>query len=87
MNPVSRILASLFAILVIVGAFIFGIFVLAGVAVLGLLGWVVFSIRRWWLRRSGAVPASEEPTQARSEPAQQSEIIEAEYTVISRRRE
>lgn len=83
MNPVSKVLASLFAILVVVGAFIFGMFVLAAVAVLGLVGWIVFSIRRWWLRRTGHEPVS----QTQSEPSGQSEIIEAEYTVISRRHE
>ncbi len=81
MNPISRIIASLVAILVIVGAFIFGIFVLAAVVVLGLVGWVAFAIRRWWLRRQGISPG-EQP-----ETVRESEIIEAEYTVISRRRE
>lgn len=83
MNPISKVLASLFAILVVVGAFIFGIFVLAAVAILGLVGWIVFAIRRWWLRRKGVEPFVNSPEPA----ARETEIIEAEYTVISRRHE
>jgi hypothetical protein len=80
MNPVSKVLAALFAILVIAGAVIFGVFVLAAVAVLGFVAWIVFTIRGWWLRKKGVeLPADSSPNQT--------EVIEAEYTVISRRRE
>jgi hypothetical protein len=68
---------------VVVGAFIFGMFVLAAVVVLGLAGWIVFAIRGWWLRRNGVEPVA----RAARQSATESEIIEAEYTVISRRHE
>lgn len=79
-NPVSRILAGIFAVLAIVGAVVFGVIVLAVVLGLGILFWVSLSIRGWWQRRkSGAIP----PDSGNANP----DVIEAEYTVISRRRE
>ena len=80
-NPVTRLIGALFAILVIVGFFVFGVFVLAGAAVLGLIAWVVFSIRGWWLRKKGVDTPSQAPPGPSSGP---SDTIEAEYTVISR---
>ena len=84
MNPVSRILASLFGILVLVGAIVFGFFVLLGGIILGVLAWGAFAIRRWWLRRKGVEIPLNTPQDSGSG---NSETIEAEYTVISRRRD
>ena len=80
MSPFSRIVASIVGVLVVAGAIVFGFFVLAVVAVLGLLLWIGMVIRGWWLRRKGV----ETPTPV-SENS--SDSIEAEYTVISRRRD
>lgn len=84
MNPVARILASLFAVLLIVGAVIFGFFVLVGGVALGLLGWIVLSLRGWWLRKKG-VEFPQDPAPDQSSNSR--DTIEAEYTVISRRRD
>ena len=84
MNPISRILASLFAVLLIVGAVIFGFFVLAGGIVLGLLGWIVLSVRGWWLRKKGIETPQAPPSQASTNST---DSIDAEYTVISRRQD
>lgn len=83
-NPLSRILAAVFAVLLLVGAVVFGVFVFAVIAALGLISWVALSVRRWWLGRKGV----ESPPSAKSEqPADSSNVIDAEYTVISRRRD
>lgn len=77
-NPLARLLAAVVAILVMAGAFMLGLValaVVAGIAVLlGLAAWVN-GLR---LRRK----AGREPSRAA-----RSQTIEAEYTVISRRRD
>jgi len=83
-NPLSRLLAGIFAVLALAGAFFFGIFVLALVAGLGLIAWLVFSIRIWWIRRKFAADGYS----AGPEPGtDKSDIIDAEYTVLSRKDE
>ena len=81
MSPLGRVLGSIIALVVLAGMLVFGFFVLAGALVLGLLMWAGLSLRAWWLRRNQPPkpPASESPADI--------EIIEAEYTVISRRRD
>lgn len=80
MNPLARLLAGILAVLAVAGAFVFGLFVFAVLLGAGVLLWLSVMIRGWWLQRnrrhSAADPAPREP-----------ETIEAEYTVISRRRE
>lgn len=79
-SPLARVLGSIFAVLVIAGAIVFGLFVLAAAVGLGLLLWTGMAIRGWWLRRRGfGTP--------RGKPGDRSQTIEAEYTVISRRRD
>jgi hypothetical protein len=79
-GPFGRILAAVLAVLVFAGILVFGAIVLAIGVVLGLILWIGFAIRHWWLRRTGV----EQPPGSESN---QSETIEAEYTVISRRRD
>ena len=80
MSPLGRVIAGLLAVLGVVGAFIFGIFVLGIAIALGVILILVSSVRNWWLRRnSGSIP-SHGTEQGR-------ETIEAEYTVISRRQD
>jgi hypothetical protein len=79
-SPLARLLGSIFAVLVIAGAIVFGLFVLAAAVGLGLLLWTGMAIRGWWLRRKGLG----RPPGPRD---RKSETIEAEYTVISRRRD
>lgn len=79
-SPLGRIIASVLGLVVIIGAVIFGFFLLAAAAALGLLLWAGLAMRGWWLRRKGA-------EQPRAAGRGESEVIEAEYTVISRRRD
>ena len=84
MNPLSRLLAGILAVIALAGAFFFGIFVLALVAGLGLIAWAVVSLRIWWLRKK--FPADEYPREP--EPGtDKGDIIDAEYTVLSRKDE
>ena len=76
MNPVSRLLAGLLAVLALAGAFFFGVFVLVFAVSLGFIAWLLLWIRMWWIRRRGIRPVD-----------QKGEIIDAEYTVIERRDE
>ena len=82
MNPVSRLLTSLVAALSLIGFFFFGLIVVAILlAVLlgfGLLLW----IRSWWLGRK--LTANSAPL---GTTGQQGQVIDAEYTVVYRRRE
>ncbi|MGK2924028.1 MAG: hypothetical protein ACSLE2_00250 [Lysobacterales bacterium] len=73
MNPLSRILASLLAVLAVVGAFFFGLVVLALAVGLGLLAWLGLVLRMWWLRRRLG--------------GTKDDVIEADYEVVSRRKD
>lgn len=93
-NPLSRLLAALVAVLVLVGAFFFGVFVLAFAAGLGLVAWIYISIRLWWIRRRGGMnPADAEVArEGRGEPRNEQDehrgnVIDAEYTVVSKQDE
>lgn len=79
-SPLTRIIASVFAVLAIAGAVFLGLFVLAAAVAFGLLAWLGFTLRLWWLRRKRKAESPQDPTD-------QSKIIDAEYTVISRRRD
>jgi hypothetical protein len=94
LNPLSRILAGILAVLALVGAFFFGIFVLAFAAGLGLIAWLLLSIRLWWMRKKGLIsgagggPASgpaQRPGPGAGETSR--DITDVEYTVVSRRDE
>ena len=80
MNPFSRALAVVTAVLALAAAFFFGLIVLALAVGFGLLFWLGIRMRMWWIRRH--MP----PMEAKPETGhKQAEVIEAEYTVISRR--
>ena len=98
MNPLSRLLAGILAVLALAGAFFFGIFVLGLVAGLGLIAWLVFSIRMWWLRKKfagnlsgmggmGGMGGMDSQNREQDAGADNGDIIEAEYTVVSRKDE
>jgi membrane protein implicated in regulation of membrane protease activity len=89
MNPLSRLLAGLVAVLAVIGAFFFGFFILVLALGLGALAWLILSVRMWWLRRQMAarspgsgrrVPGGPENTAGR-----QGDVIDADYEVVSRR--
>ena len=80
MNPLARLLAGVLAVLALVGAFFFGLFILAFAVGLGLVAWLALWIRMWWLGRNR--PVETPRTGDRSD-----NVIDAEYTVVSRRDE
>lgn len=89
MNPLSRLLAGILAVLALVGAFFFGIFVLAFAVGIGLVAWLSFSIRLWWLRKKGVIGAGPGPgsNQGQGPGETGRDITDVEYTVVTRRDE
>jgi len=102
MNPLSRLLAGILAVLALVGALFFGVFILIFAVGLGLVLWLALWIRMWWVRRTlarsgaGRGPATpNDPfasSQSERQPrppgaSQKGDVIDAEYTVVSRRDE
>lgn len=85
-NPLTRVLGVLVALLTLVGAFFFGLVILVVIFGVGLLLYAALRIRMWWLRRHmpAAEPASERPS---GQPPESGEVIDAEYTVISTKRD
>ncbi len=79
MNPLSRVLATVMAVLALAAAFFFGLIVLALALGIGLLFWLGVRLRLWWMRRhtspNDTVPAGTQ---------QKGAVIDAEYTVVSR---
>lgn len=84
MNPIARLLAGVVAVLAVAGALFFGIIVLAVVLGLGLIMWLLLWLRMWWLgRRGGPGPARPDAGARRGDD--DGEVIDAEYTVVSRK--
>ncbi len=81
MNPISRIVASILAVLTLLGAFFFGLVVVVVLVALFSVFGLIFWLRLKWLqRKSGDVSV------VRSSSASDGEVIDAEYTVVSKRR-
>ena len=78
MNPITRIFAAILTVLALVGAFFFGLIILAVVAGLGLLLWIGIRIRVWWLMRH--MP----PAQEQRPPG--SKYVQQGRTRVSKRR-
>jgi hypothetical protein len=76
MNPLSRLLAGILAVLALAAAFFFGLLVLAFAVGVGLVAWLLLWVRSWWNRRKQ--PGSDKIS---------GEVIDAEYTVVSRQDE
>jgi len=81
MNPLSRLIAAIVAVLLLTGAFFFGLAVLAVLVVVFSIFGLVIYLRSWW-RSRGAGSART----IRSRTESDGTVIDAEYTVISRRR-
>lgn len=90
-DPASRILAGLLAVLVLVGAFFFGLIVLGVAFALGILAWFVLSVRLWWVGRQwdkrGADGGARGAERQGAENARARDAIDADYEVISRRKD
>lgn len=91
MNPLARLLAGVLAVLALAGAFFFGLVVLGLAVGLGLLAWLALTLRLWWLRRrmqrAGNRGRSAETPGGGQGGADQGRVIDADYEVVSRRRE
>lgn len=91
MNPLSRLLAGLVAVLALAGALFFGIFILALVVGVGLIAWVVLWLRMWWIRRKLPRGGRDQDHTVRAgsgaagdSTEREGEVIDAEYEVVSR---
>ena len=82
MNPLSRALAAVMAVLALVAVFFFGLIVLALVVGFSLLFWLGIRLRLWWIQRH-LPPTDTDP----ADKPQKGEVIDAEYTVVSRRKD
>ena len=88
LNPVARILAGLLAVAALVGAFFFGLIILAAAVGLGVVAWLVLTVRVWWLRRrfrAGSGDSGKPAGQSTPGGVRKPDVIDAEYEVISRR--
>lgn len=81
MSPLSRLAASILAILALAAAFFFGLIVLVVLAGVVFLSGLVFGLRAWWLNRVGGRTSPAAPGKVHT-----GQVIDAEYKVISRRR-
>ena len=82
MNPLSRALAAVTAVLALVAAFFFGLIVLALAVGIGMAFWLGVRLRLWWMRRH-LPPVDPAP----SSTPKKGEVIDGEYTVVSRRKD
>ena len=90
-GPLSRIIAAIFAVLMLVGAFMIGMVALLFIAGAGLIAGLAIWLRVIWikrqLRKNGVdLGAGKKPTTAGA-AKETGHVIEAEYTVISEREE
>ena len=85
-NPLARVFTAIVAMLAMIAAFMLGIVALAVVVGLGLLIALSAWLRIWWIRRRvrGGAPGDPGGTGGvRGE----SQVIETEFTVISRKQD
>ncbi len=90
MNPVARLIAAVLAVAALVGALFFGLVILVLAVGLGILGWLLLTVRLWWLRRRHGATRPGGPGggtgtgQAPGGGARKADVIDAEYEVVSR---
>ncbi|MGD8385243.1 MAG: hypothetical protein PVF89_07540 [Lysobacterales bacterium] len=87
-NPLTRILAAIFVALALTGAFMLGMAALIVVAGLGLVAGLVLWARIAWIRRALKKQGIDPATGRRAgRTTAQDDVIEAEYTVVSKRKD
>lgn len=86
-NPLTAVLAALAGGLLMVGAFFLGFVVLVVALGLGLLIWLVVLVRFKWLRRRMRKQGGDPSSVAGPRSGSQTEVLETEYTVVSRHTE
>lgn len=87
-NPITRLLAGLVGVIVLIAAAFFGLFLFLAVIGVGLVAWAVFRLRMWWLRRRmrAAGAAAPGPSSQRA-GERDGTVIDADYEVVSRDQE
>jgi hypothetical protein len=87
-NPFTRLLAAVVGVLALVGAVFFGLFIFAAAIGVGLVLWLVFRVRLWWLGRrlqaAGARPGEPFGRPADGSRPGDDSVIDADYEVVSR---
>lgn len=90
-NPLTRILAAIIAVFMLIGAFMIGMVALLVVAAIGVVAGLAIWIRVAWMKRQmrkNGINPDPFQTQTRASSEQVSgQVIEAEYTVISEKEE
>jgi len=81
-NPLSRLLAAVGAMLVLAASFFFGLIVLGILLVIFVFFAVAIWCRSRWLGRRPA-----DASVSRTRPPDDDSVIEAEYTVVSKSRD
>jgi hypothetical protein len=81
-NPVSRVLSAVAAALALIGFFFFGLVVVGILLAVALVVGFVIWVRARWLGHSPPVKRA-----GNSPSGQKGEVIDAEYTVVYKRRE
>jgi hypothetical protein len=85
LNPFTRVIAALLAVAALVGAFFFGLVILALAVGLGILGWLALTLRLWWLRRQHGAHTGPGPrSDGGDAPGRGGDVIDGEYKVVSR---
>jgi hypothetical protein len=80
-HPLAQALSLVVLGVVLVGAVIMGVFVLMALLGLGVLGFLGYKLRGWWLNRgAGSSPDGRGPGPGR--PAKGIRYIEGEYEVL-----
>lgn len=90
-SPLTRIIAGIIAVFALVGAFMIGMVALLVVAGVGLIAGCAIWLRVAWikrrLRKSGVDLGAKASPSATDSTKVSGQVIEAEYTVISKREE
>jgi hypothetical protein len=90
-NFLTRIIASVIAVLTVIGAFMIGMVALLVVAGVGLIAGVAIWLRVIWikrqLRKSGVNLGANSNTSPAHTSPMTGQVIEAEYTVVSEQEE
>ncbi len=90
-NPFMRFIAGIIAVLAVAGAFMIGMVALLVVIGVGLLAGIAIWLRVAWIKRKlkkhGFTIGANQQTTSQQNETHQGQIIDAEYTVVSERKD
>ena len=90
-SPLSRLIAAIIAVIVLIGSFMIGMFALLVVAGVGLIAGIAIWLRVAWikrrLRKDGVDLSGSTSPSGANKSGVSGQVIEAEYTVVSEREE